>query len=69
MAARTLDFSRMLGLNPQVHQAVGMISVQISDSLEAAAMQLMVAADASGDSLDAVAADITARRTQFVPTN
>ncbi|HVM52922.1 MAG TPA: hypothetical protein VM262_06970 [Acidimicrobiales bacterium] len=46
-----------------------MISVQISDSLEAAAMQLMVAADASGDSLDAVAADITARRTQFVPTN
>jgi hypothetical protein len=67
MAHRTLDFARLLGLNPEVHQATGMVSVQIDDTLEAAAMRLMAAADQHGRTLDDLASAVVTRRERFDP--
>ncbi|HEX7167163.1 MAG TPA: hypothetical protein VF230_09300 [Acidimicrobiales bacterium] len=67
MTVDSVDFARLLGLDAQVHQAVGMMAVQIGDSLEAAAMRLMAAADAHQRALEAVAADVVARRVRFSP--
>lgn len=67
MPTQTIDFARFLGLTPKVHQAVGMISVQINGSPEAATMRLIAEADASGRSLDCIAADVVARRMRFAP--
>lgn len=67
MAMQGSDFARLLGLNPEVHQATGMISVQIDGSLEAAARQLLVAAEANHCSPDSIAADVISRRKRFAP--
>ena len=57
----------VLGLDPKVHQSVGMIAVQINDSVEAAAMRLLAAADGRAASIHAIAAEVVARRTRFDP--
>lgn len=62
-----LEMALILGLNPKVHQSVGMIAVQIGDSVEVAAMRLVAAADGRADSIDAIAAEVVARRTRFEP--
>lgn len=67
MALSALDCARLFGMNPEVHQAVGMISVQIEGSVDAAAMRLLVEADATGRPPECIAADVVARRTRFSP--
>lgn len=61
------QLARIFGMNPVVHQAVGMIAVQIGERIEAAAMRLLVEADAEGRSPGSVAADVVARRKRFAP--
>jgi hypothetical protein len=64
---QALDFARLLGLNPEVHQAVGMISVQIAESLDEAAMRLLATADAERSTPDCIAAEVVSRRRRFAP--
>lgn len=51
----------------QVHQAAGMISVQIGSSIGDAMVRLRAHAYASGETLRAVAAEVVARRRRFEP--
>lgn len=67
MATNALECVRLLGMNSEVHQAVGMISVQIEDSVIAATMRLLAEAEATGRSAECVAAAVVARRTRFAP--
>lgn len=61
------DFIRLLGTNPEVHQATGMVSVQIEDSLDAAAACLLDAAEVRRCTPNCVAAEVVARRVRFAP--
>lgn len=51
----------------QVHQAAGMVSVQIGSGISDAMVRLRAHAYASGETLRAVAADVVARRRRFDP--
>jgi AmiR/NasT family two-component response regulator len=56
-----------LGARAEVHQATGMISVQLGVSLEEAFVRLRAHAFASGGALGDVAGEVVGRRLRFGP--
>ena len=67
MAMPIDELVRALGEAPEVHQAVGMISVQIGASVHEAALRLVAEAEAAGLPVECVAAEVVARRRRFAP--
>ena len=61
------ELVRALGVAPEVHQAAGMVSVQIGVRVDEAALRLVAEADALGVSVECIAADVVARRKRFAP--
>jgi hypothetical protein len=59
------DVAELADVRPAVHQAAGMVAVQLEVTLEAALARLRAAAFASGRRLTAVAEDVVARRVRF----
>jgi len=58
-------FVHMLGASSVVHQATGMISVQLGGTLVEAADRLAAEAATSGRTVEDIAADVVARKTTF----
>jgi len=56
------DLVELADIRPVVHQAAGMVAIQLEVSLDVALVRLRAAAFASGRPLRAVAADVVARR-------
>jgi len=57
----------VLGARAEIHQATGMISVQLGVSLEEALVRLRAHAFANGAALGDVAGDVVRRRLRFGP--
>jgi hypothetical protein len=58
-------FVDLLGTSRVVHEATGMVAVQIDADLEAAAVRLRAEADAMRRPVEAIAADVVARRVRL----
>ncbi len=59
------DLMELADIRPVVHQAAGMVAVQLDVTLDVALVRLRGAAFASGRSLRAVAEEVVSRRTRF----
>lgn len=59
------DLMELADIRPVVHQAAGMVAVQLEATLQVALVRLRAAAFASGRSLRAVAGDVVTRRIGF----
>jgi hypothetical protein len=55
----------LLGPKEVVHQAVGMVSVQIGAGLREAADRLIAESRATGESVECIALDVVHRRRRF----
>jgi AmiR/NasT family two-component response regulator len=58
-------FVDLLGAYPTVHQATGIMSVQMGCTVEEAALRLRAEADTSQRPVEAIAADVLAKKVRF----
>ena len=65
MDAEVNEFVALLGTSPVVHQATGMVSVQIGAGLRDAADRLLVTSTEAGRSVESIAIDVVEGTLRF----
>jgi len=63
--AEVNEFVALLGTSPVVHQATGMVSVQIGAGLRDAADRLLVTSTEAGRSVESIAIDVVEGTLRF----